>query len=331
MASLDIVWMRSLSTADGDDYDRFVAEASSGHYAQTRAWEAAVRAARGSTARYFLAREHGRVVGAALVARDAVGRLSLPTARVERGPVCRTAADVARVTLALARAARYRGILRLKVMPYWAGEPAAVATRALAEAGFRDCQRPDGAHARTLRIDLRGAARDDLLRGSAKESLRKRLRKAEREGAVARLGTRADLETHRLLRRTMLRAQDKSWRSAAFYDALWAHLLEGGAGGAVLVCEAHGETLATVVVLRHGGLAVYAEGATAAGASPVTKSVPALFAAIEWARERGCHTFDLGGIPGADDRDAKRRSIARLKLDFARQPVELVREHARVF
>jgi len=52
-------------------------------------------------------------------------------------------------------------------------------------------------------------------------------------------------------------------------------------------------------------------------------------AAVRWAREQGCHTFDLGGIPGPEDLEPKRRRIAHLKLDFARTPVRLVPEHAR--
>jgi hypothetical protein len=330
-ALLDIVWARSLLAADGDDYDRFVTEALSGHYAQTRAWESAALASRPSVVRYFLARDRGRVVGTALLTQTAVGPLRLPTAIVERGPVCRAPEDLARVTRALATAARKRGILRLKVMPYWTGDAAKSATRALTEAGFRDSQRPDGAHARTLRIDLSRTTHDALLRGAARERLRKRWRQAQREGALARRGGPSDLETHRSLRDRMMRAQGKSRRSAAYYDALWTHMLSDEARGALFVCERDGETLATVVALRHGGLVVYAEGATTLEASPVSKTIPALLAAIRWAERAGCHTFDLGGIPLEGDHDGKRRRIARLKLDFSRDPVTLVREHSRLF
>jgi lipid II:glycine glycyltransferase (peptidoglycan interpeptide bridge formation enzyme) len=333
MAPLDIVWTRSLLGADRDDYDRFVAGAASGHYAQTRAWEAAAQTTRPSVVRYFLARERdrGRVVGAALVLHSSLGPLRLPTARVERGPVCADPRDVARVAAALAKSARRSGILKLRVMPYWAGDDAVLATRALTEAGFRDSQRPDGSHARTLRIDLLGASDDAFLKGSDKERLRKRWRQAERESLLARRGTREDLGKHRELLHAMMRAQGKSRRSAGYYDALWKGMLRDGSRGALFVCKKGEEVLGTVVVLRHGGLAVYAEGATSVAPSRASKSVPALLAAIRWAREEGCSTFDLGGIPAPDDLDPKRRSIARLKLDFAREPVMLVREHTRIF
>jgi Acetyltransferase (GNAT) domain len=328
---LDVVWKRSLLANDRDDYDRFVAEATSGHYAQTRAFEAVVRASRPSIVRYFLARDAGRVVGAALVVRAALGPLGLPSAVVERGPVCRDVGDLARVSLALVRTARRHGIVRLSVMPYWADEAGDAARNALVSAGFRDSQRPDGAHARTLRIDLVHTTDEGLLSAPGQERLRRRSTQAVRAGAMARPGTRLDLDMHRLLTEKMMRAQGRSRRSVAYYDALWAHVLDQTQRGALFVCEHEERTVATVLVLRHGGIAVYAEGATTLEPSPITKSVPPLLAAVRWARAEGCHTFDLGGIPLEDDTDSKRRRIAHLKLDFARVPVRLVHEHTRLF
>jgi CelD/BcsL family acetyltransferase involved in cellulose biosynthesis len=129
----------------------------------------------------------------------------------------------------------------------------------------------------------------------------------------------------------MMRAQGKSRRRASYYDALWARMLTRATRGALFVCELDGQIVATVVVLRHGKTAVYAQGATTLTASRISKSVPPLLAAVHWARDEGCHTFDLGGIPLEEDDDSKRRRIEHLKLDFARTPVRLVREQTRLF
>jgi len=329
-ASLDVVWAASLSAADGADYDRFVRESSAGHYAQTRAWARVARETRPSVVRYFLAREAEDVVGAALVVRTALGPLPLPVATVDRGPVVRHPGDLARVGSALASAALARGVLRLSVMPYWTGDDAAAATRSLSVAGFHDVQRPDGAHAETLRIDL-GATTDEGLVGRGQERLRRRVAQATRAGAVARRGTHADFERHRVLTAEMMRAQNRSTRSRAHDDALWTDMLADGSRGALFVCAHEGRTVATVIVLRHGDVAVYAQGATTLEPSKISKSVPALLAAIAWSRDAGCRAFDLGGIPAEDDTDDKRRRIAHLKLDFAHEPVRLVRQHARLF
>jgi lipid II:glycine glycyltransferase (peptidoglycan interpeptide bridge formation enzyme) len=330
-ASLEVVWAHSLRASDGEDYDRFVAASAGGHYAQTRAFERPIRAARPSVVRYFLARERGRVLGTALVVRSALGPILLPTAKVERGPVCQAPSDLGRVAAALTRSARARGIVKLAVMPYWAGAEADEASRALVSLGFRDTQRPDGAHARTLRIDLTSTGVETLLAGREHDRLRRRVAHATKAGALARQGGRADLEEHRRLTERMMRAQKRSTRSSAYYDALWASMLSSEARGALFVCEHLGRTLATVVVLRHGGLAVYAEGATTLEPSKISKSVPPLLAAIDWAKKAGCDTFDLGGIPIEDDTDPKRKSIAHLKRDFAETPVSLVHEHTRLF
>ncbi len=330
VASLEVVWAPSLSAADGDDYDRFVRESAGGHYAQTRAWARVAREMRPSVVRYFLAREAGRVIGTALVLRTALGPLPLPVATVERGPVVRRPEDLERVAAVLARTARAHGVVRLAVMPYWTGDAAAAATRSLELSGFHDIQRADGAHAATLRIDL-ATTTDTALVGPGRERLRRRIAQTARARAVAKRGTRADFDEHRRLTAQMMRAQDRRSRAAGYYDALWTQMLEGGSRGALFVCEHEGRTVATVVTLRHEGVALYAEGATTLEPSHISKSVPPLLSAIRWARDEGCHVFDLGGIPTAEDTDEKRRRIAHLKLDFAEAPVRLVRQHARTF
>jgi lipid II:glycine glycyltransferase (peptidoglycan interpeptide bridge formation enzyme) len=288
------------------------------------------RATRPSVLRWFLAREAGRVVGAALVVRSALGSLPLPVATVDRGPIVREPGDLARIASVLARTARKHGVLRLAVTPYWADADADRATRALADAGFRDVQRPDGAHSVTLRIDLETTT-DEALLGAGQERLRRRVAQADRAGAVARRGTRADFDEHCQLMAQMMRAQGKSTRAAAHHAALWEDMLADGSRGALFVCAHEGRTVATVIALRHESFTVYAQGATTLAPSHISKSVPPLLAAIAWARDRGCRVFDLGGIPAPDDTDEKRGRIAHVKLDFARAPVRLVREHARLF
>jgi lipid II:glycine glycyltransferase (peptidoglycan interpeptide bridge formation enzyme) len=334
IAPLEIVWARSLLGAEVDDYDHFVARSRSGHYAQTRGFCPVERAKRSSVARYVLVREQGRLVGAALLCRAALGPLPLPWAVVERGPVCQRPEDLARVASALARTARAHGVLRLSVMPYWADEEADTASRALAEAGFRDAQRPDGAHARTLRIDLTGleGGQEAFLAEPGRERLRMRSKQAARAGAVARLGTREDFNEHERLTALIMRAQGKRSPSSSYYETLWKQMLSDDSRsfrGALFVGELQGRILATVVVLRHGGIAIYAQGASTLEPSKISKSVPPLLAAIRWAHQAGCHTFDLGGIPDEGDADPKRHRIAHLKLDFARGPVRLVRRHER--
>ena len=334
---LDVVWTSRLTSADAEAYDRFVLEAPSGHYAQARAWEPVARAARPSSVAWFLARDAGRVVAAALVLRTAIVRggvaLPLPFASVDRGPVLASPADASRALLALRRTARRHGVARLTVMPYWADDQRAEVDRALSETGFTDVQTLDGAHARTVRIDVAGKDDAALLAGGEREQVRRRVRQATKAGATARRGTRADFEIHRALMGELMASQGKHARKDAWFDALWTYLEGDPTRGALFVCEHEGKVVATVVVLRHGRLATYAYGASTV--APTTakfpKSVLPLVEAIKWARDQGCATFDLGGVPLAEDTDSKRAAIAEFKLDFAKTRVDLVREHARWF
>jgi hypothetical protein len=279
--------------------------------------------------RHVLVRERGRLVGAALVLRPRAVGLALPWAWIDRGPVVERVERVGPVTAAIARAARARAVAHLAVMPYWTDEAAALAEHQLAAAGFRDVQRPDGAHVCTLRIAVGGLGDAELFAGKSKEQVRWRLRQAEKAGARARRGTSAsDWAALRELHGAMMRAQGKRESSAAWWSAV-ERLVADESRGSLHVCDYEGRLVAACVVLRHGALATYAWGASVADKLPFSKAIPSLVAAIRWARDAGCGTFDLGGIPAETDTDAKRNAIATFKLDFDKKRVRLVHRHAR--
>jgi hypothetical protein len=325
---MNVTWARELRGADGEEYDAFVLGSPSGHYAQTRAWAGVTRVAGAFATSLAVVRSEGAVVGTALVTRPSVAGVAMPWARIERGPVVRDVERVAEVTRAIARALRRRGVARVRVMPYWAGEDAERVERALRSKGWHDAQTVDGPHALTLRMDLVGKDDAALFAGKAREQVRWRARQAEKAGAVARPGRPGDWALLRAMHAETMRAQGKRARPAAWWDAL-ARFASDDARGRLFPCDLDGRCVAAAVVLRHGPLAVYAWGASVPEKLPFTKAVPTLIAGIRWARDVGCSTFDLGGIPLPEDHDPKRAAIATFKHDFDRTPVPLVREHAR--
>lgn len=319
-------WKRALSSAEADEYTRFVDEAGGGAYVQARQWADAAVAGRRFAVEWFLARAHGRLVGAALVLRPrAVGPLLLPAAVIERGPVTARTEDLADVLGALRREALRRGIVRLEVMPYWADAAADDAERILARAGFRCVQEHDGAHARTLRVDLSG---ESLFAGKDGESLRRKIRQAEKAGAVARQGGVSDLRALERLHVELMTQQGKHAKPRAYFDAL-APIVADGTRGALFLCEHDGEVVSALYASRHGRVATFVIGASDGSKRTFSKMVPAMVAAIRWAKGAGCEAFDLGGIPLEGDADEKRRSISQFKLDFSKAPVRLARAHAR--
>ncbi len=328
MADRDSLWTSELNDADGEVFDRFVLEAKSGHYAQTRAWAKVATEGRPLSARYFMRRDAKRVIGAALVLRGTAGPLPLPFAMVERGPVVADPGDLPDVLSALISAAHLHGVFRLHVQPYWADAETDQAAAFLGRAGFRDVQTFDGPHASTIRVDLATKTEEAVFAGKAREQVRWRTRQAERAGVTARRGERPDFEEHIALSGQLLSAQGKRDKPRRWYDALWSFLGDSRRG-AFFVCEHERSVLGSVVALRHGALATYAYGATSAADHKFSKSILPLVLAVKWARNEGCTAFDLGGVPLEGDPDAKRVAIAMLKADFSKTRTPLVREHAR--
>jgi lipid II:glycine glycyltransferase (peptidoglycan interpeptide bridge formation enzyme) len=329
---LDTVWSSELSATDAEAYDSFVAAARGGHYSQTRSWAKVATAAKPFVARYFLARRDGRVVAAALILRTQILRtLTLPFAQVERGPVCDDPEQMPDVLESLVGQTRRHGILRLSVMPYWAGDVKPRVERILKQHGFVDRQSFAGRHARSLRLDLASLPADELFAGSALSQVRQNIRRAERAGAIARHGQKRDLIAFRDMHEQLLRLEGKRPPAAAWYEALAEYFLSCEERGAMFVCEHQGSVVAAIFVACHGAVATYVMGASSGDELRFPKMVLPLAGAIAWAKRSGLLSFDLGGIPMAGDVDAKRTSIAEFKHSFSRAEIALVHEHVRWF
>jgi Acetyltransferase (GNAT) domain/FemAB family len=333
-ARIAVSWTARLDAKDAQDYDAFVDSSPAGHYAQTRAWGDVERAAGRVATSFAVVREAGTLVGAAMILRPRLAGVGLPWAWVERGPVVARASDLGRAVRAIARAAPRRGVFRLGVMPYWADADAETAEAQLLAAGCRDVQKPAGAHACTLRIDIGAKPDRDLFAGAARQQVRWRAAQAEKAGARARPGASEDWGRLRAMHGTLMESQGRRDKPLAFWLALERHVGESaepgrpGRRGALFVCEHRGRVVAASVVLLHGGRATYAWGASVADKLPFSKAVPALVAGVRWARDAGCSSFDLGGVPIDGDDDPKRAAIAMFKYDFDRRRVRLVRQHA---
>jgi hypothetical protein len=155
--TLRVTWCRLLSAGDARDYDAFVGAAPSGHFAQSRQWAPVACAGRPFGSSYALVRDAAdRVVGAAHILRARLAGLPLPYAVIERGPVVADPAMFGPVMRRVARAARWRGIARLAVMPYWELTAGEAVRATLHELGWRSVQKMSGAHAATLRLALAG-------------------------------------------------------------------------------------------------------------------------------------------------------------------------------
>lgn len=155
----------------------------------------------------------------------------------------------------------------------------------------------------TVQLDLRPTPEELLARCS--KGHRADIKRARRLGVSVRVGEQdGDIDVlHAMLRATLTR---KSFdiRTAEYYRRLWRTF---GLSAQLLLAEHEGEIVAASLVLAWGAQSVYLiAGATRAGLD--CRAVHLMqWEAINWVREQGATTWDLGGI--AD---------ARARLELAR-------------
>lgn len=317
-----------LEAHEADEYDTFVATARTGSFAQLRDYEVLATSDRPFTARYFLARDQGKLVGTALVLRSRLGRFPLPFAQVERGPVVDDLSRLPDVLRALRRTLALRGVARLAVMPYVAGVDRLTTERHLSAQRFRPVDDPAGSHVLTLRMPIDAPKAADVYAGSFRKTLRYELKHAEKTGVVCTRARGDETFAFVRLSQAAMAAQGKSGKSDAFGRAL-SRVTRDSERIAVFVAREGEQPIGAVVMARTDSRLTLLLGATSLEKKPYSKMSPPLAEAIAWGRSLGAKELDLGGIPRRDDPDAKRKAIAAFKYGFSRDEVDLVREHVR--
>ena len=173
-------------------------------------------------------------------------------------------------------------------------------------------------------IDLPDA---DLLQ-AMKPKTRYNVRLAEKHGVRVREGTVADLPAWYALYRETGRRDRITLHGEGYYRAL----LELGGGGAsafsapgapgappplsLLLAEHEGELVAGIIVATRGRRATYLYGASADRKRNLMPSYALQWQAMRLARERGCSTYDLFGIPPHDDPSHPMHGLFRFKTGF---------------
>jgi peptidoglycan pentaglycine glycine transferase (the first glycine) len=149
---------------------------------------------------------------------------------------------------------------------------------------------------RTIKVRL-DRPDDDLL-ASMKSKTRYNVRLAMRRGVHVRVASLDEITTfYELLEET-------SGRDAFGIHEIdyYADLLDVFAGrSALLIAEIEGDPAAAIIVLAHGDEAIYMFGASGRRHQRHMPTHLIQFEAMRWARERGCTTYDLWGIPADDE------------------------------
>ena len=235
----------------------------------------------------------GRIVAAAqLLIKPVPGRLA-SVAYVPRGPVGQWLDDAIAGQLLdeVHRVARRHRAVFLRVEPAQPDDSSAAPV--LAALGFRESPATNQPRA-TILVDLTPDL-DDVLARMHKKT-RYNIRLAARHGVVVRDGDASDLEmAHGLLRVTAKRGRFGA-RSRRYYERELATFAEHG-NYRFLVATHEGEPLAVNISAAFGSRAAYIHGASSDEHRALMPNYLLMWEAMRWAKDRGCESFDLWGIP----------------------------------
>jgi len=281
-------------TPDGA-WDAFVAGHANGHLLQTAGW-AELKTAFGWTAQRAVLRaipspDAAILGGASILFRRLPWGQTL--AYVPKGPVVDWNDPAqTRAVLTMAREfARKQHAALLKIEPELP-DSSELAT-ILTGYGFRpSSQRIQPLS--TIHIDL--AADAETILSRMKPKWRYNVRLAERKGVTVRPGSTADLPAIQKLMEVTGERDAFGVHSAAYYAR--ATEIFGSQGLMTwLNAEAEGEMLAAIAVFTLGRRAWYMWGASGDSGRNLMPNHALQWAAMRWAKARGCTIYDLWGIP----------------------------------
>lgn len=201
-------------------------------------------------------------------------------------------------------AARRAGAIGLVVEPELEDGPASDA--ALRDAGFTPLDFSIQPR-RTLLVDIGGPDEAAILAGM-KPKTRYNIGLAARKGVRTRPGGEGDLAAFAALMAETAARDGFSIHPDAYYaDAL--RLL--GDDAVLLIAEHEGRPLAALLAVACGAHATYLYGASAAARRELMAPYALQWEAMRWARGRRCATYDLWGVPDADEAELEAGFEAR--------------------
>lgn len=276
-------------------WDRFVETHPEGHILQTAGW-GQLKGDFGWVPHRVAVRSEGQIVaGAQVLFRPLPGGWRL--AYVPKGPVVDLAQpDHVRPLLdALHAICRTQRAFALKIEPELE-EPAPLAQR-LANYAFRASEHTIQPR-RTILVDLAGSE-DEILR-RMKSKTRYNIRLAGRKGVEVHTGGPEDVDTFNRLVGVTGERQEFGVHSAVYYRRAYESLVPAGQAQ-LFVARFEGQPLAAVFACAVGRKSWYMYGASSNQHRELMAPYAVQWAAMQWARERGCATYDLWGIPDEDE------------------------------
>ena len=288
------------SEADAE-WDEFVSAHPHGSLLQTTNWARLKNRFGWSSQRVWMRRDGRLVAGAQILFRSmALGMVKL--GYIPHGPIVDwdDAEQVDVLFNQIDQAAYSRGAGMVKLEPrLWQDqfpveEWEALYRRHGCVASVDTIQPP-----RTIVVDLRPAEEEIL--AAMKQKTRYNIRLAEKKGVVVREGTAADLTAFNRLMHATGRRDSFGVHQPEYYRA--AHEIFAPENAALWLAEYEGRPLAGVMVFSWGNSSAYLYGASSDEERQRMPAYAAQWAGMKWAKVRGCTSYDMWGIPDAEEAD----------------------------
>lgn len=286
-------------TESDAEWDDFVTRHPQGSILQTTNWARLKNRFGWSSQRVWMRREGRLVAGAQILFRSvAIGIVKM--GYIPHGPLVDWSDDEQLEVLFnhIDQAAYRRGAGILKLEPrLWQHETPAEAWQEL-YLRHGCVPSPDSIQPpRTILIDLRPS--EDTILAQMKQKTRYNIRLAEKKGVVVREGTAADLPAFNRLMLATGRRDGFGIHEPEYYRAAYELFAPERAG--LLLAEFEGQPLAAVMVFAWGENAAYFYGASSDQERQRMPAYAAQWAGMRWAKARGCTTYDMWGIPDAEE------------------------------
>lgn len=196
----------------------------------------------------------------------------------------------------LEEAARSMGAIVLTIEPNLPDEPRY--REALTAAGLVPSALGSVQPRRTILVDL--SEDEEAIMMAMKSKTRYNIRLAGRRGVTVRAATEEDLPTFNRLMSVTAQRNEFGVHSPAYYERAF-RLFEPRGWARLLLAEVEGDAVAALMAFALGDRAWYFYGASSNAHREKMPTYALQWAAMRWARARGCATYDLWGIPDEDE------------------------------
>jgi lipid II:glycine glycyltransferase (peptidoglycan interpeptide bridge formation enzyme) len=150
---------------------------------------------------------------------------------------------------------------------------------------------------RTILIDISGD--EEAILARMNQGTRRKIRQSQKNGIRYYEGTRDDVATFTRLMQTTGERNEFGVHEPGYYQLAYDLFVPRSA--ALILAEHEGDPLAGIMVFASGKTAWYFYGASSSVKRNLMATYGVQWAAIQWAKKRGCTVYDLWGIPDEDE------------------------------